>query len=286
VQQPNPYQPTYGEIAFGSPGAPLASGHRIAPASNWLQRNLYGGGYHEVGNYGAIDAFPHPGYAPAAGTQEDDALARKMAELMQNQFGLKPKMQGPAYKPSFPEWYFNVLLPPRVKPPTEFTKFSGQDDTSTVEHIARYLMQLGECSAEEAFRVRYFPASLTGPAFQWFSSLPPESVSRWKDLERKFHAHYFSGSSEKMLIDLATLKQRHNKTPLEFLRRFREVKGMCFSLNLPDDQLADMAVAGMLSAVCEKLFGMEFENLGQLSQKLSLMSNQAYGFKKDARFGK
>jgi ABC-type transporter Mla subunit MlaD len=31
---------------------------------------------------------------------------------------------------------------------------------------------------------------------------------------------------------------------------------------------------------------MEFENLGQLSQKLSLMSNQAYDFKKDARFDK
>jgi hypothetical protein len=29
-----------------------------------------------------------------------------------------------------------VILPPRVKPPAEFTKFSGQDDTSTVEHIA------------------------------------------------------------------------------------------------------------------------------------------------------
>jgi hypothetical protein len=53
------------------------------------------------------------------------------------------------------------------------------------------------------------------------------------------------------------------------------MKGMCFSLNLPDDQLADMAVAGMLPAVREKLFGMEFDNLGQLSQKLSLMSNQA-----------
>jgi hypothetical protein len=49
-----------------------------------------------VGNYGAFDAFPHPGYAPAAGAQEDDTLARKMAELMQNQFGLKPKTQGPA----------------------------------------------------------------------------------------------------------------------------------------------------------------------------------------------
>jgi hypothetical protein len=73
---------------------------------------------------------------------------------------------------------------------------------------------------------------------------------------------------------------------MEFLRRFREVKGMCFSLNLPDDQLADMAIAGMLLAIREKLFGMEFDNLGQLSQRLSLMSNQAYGFKKDSRFAK
>jgi hypothetical protein len=47
-----------------------------------------------------------------------------------------------------------------------------------------------------------------------------------------------------------------------------------------------MAVAGMVPAVREKLFGMEFDNLGQLSQKLSLMSNQAYGFKKDTRFNK
>jgi hypothetical protein len=61
---------------------------------------------------------------------------------------------------------------------------------------------------------------------------------------------------------------------------------MCFSLTLPDDQLADMAVEGMLPAIREKLFRMEFDNLGQLSQKLSLMSSQAYGFKKDSRFAK
>jgi hypothetical protein len=44
---------------------------------------------------------------------------------MQNQFGLKPKMQGPAYTPPFLEWYYRVILPPRVKPPTKFTKFFG-----------------------------------------------------------------------------------------------------------------------------------------------------------------
>jgi hypothetical protein len=54
--------------------------------------------------------------------------------------------------------------------------------------------------------------------------------------------------------------------------------------NIPDDQLVGMAVAGMLPAIREKLFGMEFDDLGQLSHRLSLMSNQAYGFKKDSRF--
>jgi hypothetical protein len=105
-------------------------------------------------------------------------------------------------------------------------------------------------------------------------------------LEQKFHAHYFIGNNEKKLIDLTTLRQRNNKTPMEFLRRFRETKSMCLSLNLPDDQLAGMAVAGMLPAIREKLFRMEFDNLGQLSHRLSLMSNQVYGFKKDSGFSK
>jgi hypothetical protein len=70
----------------------------------------------------------------------DDLMVQKIVDALQNQFGLKHKMQGQSYTPPFPEWYHRVVLPPRVKPPTDFTKFSGQDDTSTVEHIARYLM--------------------------------------------------------------------------------------------------------------------------------------------------
>jgi hypothetical protein len=125
-------------------------------------------------------------------------------------------------------------------------------------------MQLGEASADEGFRIRYFPLSLTGPAFTWFTSLPAHPICSWNDLELKFHAHYYTGSNEKMLIDLTTLRQRNNETPMEFLRRFRETKSMCFSLNIPDDQLAGMVVAGMLPAIREKLLRMEFEDLGQL----------------------
>jgi hypothetical protein len=150
-----------------------------------------------------------------------DLLVKRMIDVLQNQSGLKLKNQGHVYTPPFPKWCHKVALPNMVKVPTELTKFSGQDDTSTVEHIAWYLMQLGEASADEAFRIRYFPFSLTGPAFTWFTSLPAHSICSWKDLEQRFHAHYYTGSNEKKLIDLTTLRQRNNETPIEFLRRFR-----------------------------------------------------------------
>jgi hypothetical protein len=151
-----PNRPTYGDLTFGSSGVPPNSTYRIAPANNRLQKNMYSEGYSEVMDYGAIDAFPNPGYGATAGMPNGpggrprdqdaifDLMVRKMADVLQNQFDLKPKMQGQAYTPPFLEWYHRVVLPPRVKPPTDFTKFSRQDDISTVEHIARYLMQLGE----------------------------------------------------------------------------------------------------------------------------------------------
>jgi hypothetical protein len=178
-----PNRPTYGELAFSSSGVPPGSTYRIAPANNRLQKNMYGGGYLEFMDYSAIDAFPNPEYGTAtgmptgpagrSGDQDDvDLMVQKMTDVLQNQLGLKPKNQGHVYTPPFPEWYNRVAFPHRVKAPVDFTKFSGQDDTSTVEHIARYLMQLGEASADEAFRIRYFPLSLTGLTFTWFTFLP------------------------------------------------------------------------------------------------------------------
>jgi hypothetical protein len=157
-------------MAFGTTRVQFVSAYRIAPTSNRLQKNMYGNGYSEFMDYSAIDAFPNPGYGGATGMHAEkpgnhdtnvDLLVQRMTDVLENHFGLKPKNQGHVYTPPFPEWYQRVALPNRVKVPTEFTKFSGQDDTSTVEHIARYLMQLGEASADEAFKIRYFPLSLT-----------------------------------------------------------------------------------------------------------------------------
>jgi chemotaxis response regulator CheB len=56
---------------------------------------MYGGGYSEVMDYGAIDAFPNPRYGIAAGMKDanDDLMMQKMADILQNQFVLKLKMQ-------------------------------------------------------------------------------------------------------------------------------------------------------------------------------------------------
>jgi hypothetical protein len=127
IQQQNPYQampnrPTYGELAFGPSGVPPGSAYRIAPTNNRLQKNMYEGGYSEFMDYGAIDAFPNLGYGTTTGMptgptrrpgDQDanvDLMVQKMTDVLQNQFGLKPKNQGHVYTPPFPEWYNRVAL--------------------------------------------------------------------------------------------------------------------------------------------------------------------------------
>ena len=136
--------------------------------------------------------------------------------MMKNQFGLKPEGQTFSYKRPYPEWYDLVALPINYRL-LEFTKFTGQDSTSTIEHVSRYLTQLGEASVEDAHRVRFFSLSLSGPAFTWFSSLPINSIADWTDLEKKFYTYFYTGTGEKKITDLMTIRQRTKELGTEFL---------------------------------------------------------------------
>ena len=166
----------------------------------------------------------------------------------------------------------------------KFAKFTGQDSTSTIEHVSRYLTQLGEASIEEAHRVRFFSLSLSGPAFTWFSSLLVNTIANWADLEKKFHTYFYTGIGEKKITDLTTIRQRTNESGTEFLQRFWETRNLCFSLNLTDDQLAALAIQGMLPTWREKLLGQEFDNLGQLAQWVTALNNQFQNMRRDTQF--
>ena len=117
--------------------------------------------------------------------------------MMKNQFGLKSKGQTFLYKRPYLEWYDLVALSTNYRLP-EFAKLTGQDSTSTIEHVSRYLTQLGEASIEESHRVHFFSLSLSGPTFTWFSSLPVNSIANWTDLEKKFHTYFYRFDNHKV----------------------------------------------------------------------------------------
>jgi hypothetical protein len=54
--------------------------------------------------------------------------------------------------------------------------------------------------------MRLFSLSLTGAAFAWYATLPPNSIYSWRDIEQKFHDHFFLGDYELDLVDLAALR--------------------------------------------------------------------------------
>jgi hypothetical protein len=57
---------------------------------------MYVGGYSEAMDYGAIDAFPNPGYGTAAGMQDanDDLMMQKMADIYKINSALNLKCRG------------------------------------------------------------------------------------------------------------------------------------------------------------------------------------------------
>ena len=149
--------------------------------------------------------------------QDADAYwADKIAEVMRVQFGIKPKVNTYSYRTPYPPAYGLIPLPNRYKVP-DFTKFSGQDDMSTMEHVNRFIIQCGEAANRDELRVCLFSSSLSGSAFTWFISLPPNSVITWADLEKQFQKYFFSGVHEKKITDLVRLKQRNDESVESFV---------------------------------------------------------------------
>jgi hypothetical protein len=114
----------------------------------------------------------------ASGAQTADQISA----ILRDQFGILPKRRTIGYTKPYPSDYDLILLPPKYRLP-EFTKFNGSEGSCSIEHVSRYLEQLGMISVSDPLRVRLFSQSLTGPAFGWYTSLGPDSIRTWKQLE-------------------------------------------------------------------------------------------------------
>jgi hypothetical protein len=107
----------------------------------------------------------------------------------------------------------------------------------------------------DVHKIRKFPLSLTGATFNWFTSLPPNSIDYWVSLEQKFHDYFYNGEVELRLSDLMSLRWKYTKTISNYLRWFREVRNQCYNLTIAEKDLANLAFTGLTPYLRDKLDG-------------------------------
>jgi hypothetical protein len=124
-------------------------------------------------------------------------------------------------------------------------------------------------SVSDPLRVRFFSQSLTGPAFGWYTSLGPDSIRTWKQLEDQFHIQYHSEAAEAGITDLAQDRQKRGETVAEYIQRFREVKNRCYSTRISEKEAVKLASLGLVKPIKDLVFQLEFNSLAHLVQKLT-----------------
>jgi hypothetical protein len=109
-------------------------------------------------------------------------LTNQLATILHESFGIEPKGQGCVYQKLY-LYYYDQLPYPRGYRVPEFSEFSGEDGKTTLEHVGQFILQCGETSSNDALELRMFPLSLFGTTFTWFTSLAPNSIFTWAQLE-------------------------------------------------------------------------------------------------------
>jgi hypothetical protein len=124
-----------------------------------------------------------------------------------------------------------------------------------------------------------FPLSLSGTAFIWFTSLAPNSIFTWAQLEHKFYEYFYSGDTDLRLSHLTAIKQKHNEHIIDYIRRFRDTRNQCFNLNISDKNLADLTYLGLTPHLKEKLESCVFSNVSQVLQRALICESRAKEFR-------
>ena len=124
----------------------------------------------------------HLGQTSTSNYEADLARMREdLASMFKSKLGLDV-CRSRLYQRSYVDAFDLIPYPAGWRVP-DFVKFSGDDNRTTWEHISQYIAQLGEVGSRKSLCVRMFSLSLTGTAFSWFSSLTPNSIRSWNELE-------------------------------------------------------------------------------------------------------
>jgi hypothetical protein len=162
--------------------------------------------------------------------------------------------------------YFDMIPYPQGFQVHDLAKLTGDGTKTMYEHIGQFLAQDNDMGITDVHKIRMFPLSLTGAAFNWFTSLPRNSIDSWVSLEQKFHDYFYNGEVELRLSNLTSLRQKYTQTISDYLRQFREVRNWCYKLIIAEKDLADLAFAALTPYLRDKLDEQEFSDTNLLLQ--------------------
>jgi hypothetical protein len=101
-----------------------------------------------------------PPQATAELGADPNNLTNQLATNLRESFGIEPKGRGRVYQKPYLDYYDQLPYPRGYRVP-EFSKFSGDDGKTTLEHVSQFILQCGEASANDALKQRMFALSLS-----------------------------------------------------------------------------------------------------------------------------
>ena len=139
-------------------------------------------------------------------------------------------------KSPFTAEVLHFLLPAKFKMP-QIEAFDGTKDL--VDHLNTYKNQMELHGYQDPIRCITFAITLKGPALAWFNSLPPSSISSFRELSVAFVSHFIRARTyRKSSYHLLSIKQSPQESLRSYVQRFNAES---LKVHVPDEKFAIIA---------------------------------------------
>ena len=132
--------------------------------------------------------------------------------------------------------------PPAKSRMPQVETFDGVKDP--VDHLNTYKNQMELHGYQDPVRCRAFGTTLKGPALSWFNTIPPSSISSFKELSIAFVSYFIGAKTyRKPSYHLLTVKQGSQESLKSYVQRFNAES---LKIDIPDEKFAiTTVIAGL-----------------------------------------
>ena len=129
--------------------------------------------------------------------------------------------------------------------------------------VIHFKILTGAIAEQDALKIRLFASTLKGTAFDWYSTLPEESIQNWTMLETRFLTHFKGEDHPVTMAQLCSLKQGENESTYDFIHKWKAMAYKCSDV-LPQASLVDICRNNMRARIRSMIIGNKSKNLGEL----------------------